>query len=363
MPDSLELLRNDTPLTTLTAPYTYTWDTRNLVEGSYSLGVRASKGSKTFLGEARTVFVDRTLPRVSLTSNTDTLQAAGNLDLSAEANDSRGVAKVEFFDKNNKVGEDDSSPYTLSLSLSAIDNGTHRYTAKASDQAGNSAETLPLEVLVFIPKRISENLIVNGDAEAGPASPSAGYVSDLPGWPSPGPSSALRFTVVPYGLGSFPSQAEAPVNAGNNFFAGGPDVSPQNLNVPNVPDSTMTSSFQSITLASDWIAALGTNSTFVAFQLSGSFGSIGNLDDTGVLSASFLDAGGKVLKTVGLEAVKAVDRGGKTGFVQRTDFGAVPPLTRSITVTLILIRTTGRFQYNAGLADNLSLVLKSYCVC
>jgi Bacterial Ig domain len=361
-PDSLELLRNGTPLANLTAPYSYAWDTSALPEGGYSLGVQATKGGKGVQGEARTVFVDRTAPTVSLTSATATLTAAGSLDLNADVSDSRGVAKVEFFDGDQKLGEATSSPFALRLNLSSSDNREHTYSAKATDRAGNSTTSTLLKISVLIPKRTSENLIVNGDAEAGPASPSADYVSDLPGWPGPF-TSVLRFTVVAYGLGSFPSQAEAPPNAGNNLFAGGPDKSPlpsvPNPFPPNNPDSTINSAFQIIALPADWYAAIDAGT--VTFDLSGFFGSIGNLNDTGFLSAFFTDSSGKTtFKSVELAGVSALDRGGKTGFVQRTITAELPKQTRTALVVLRLFRSTARYQYNRGLADNLSLVLRAY---
>lgn len=354
-PDGLELLLDGATLATLNAPYAYAWDTRALSEGGYSLSVRATKGAKTVQGEARTVFVDRTAPTVTLSSASATLTSAGNLELIADANDVRGVARVEFFDGTQQVGESTSSPFGLSLPLTSGDNRVHNYSAKATDRAGNGATSSALKITVLIPKRVSENLIVNGDAEAGPAG-GGNYVSDIPGWPGPF-NSALRFTVVQYGIDSFPAQADAPPNAGSKFFAGGPDISgPPNL--PPNPDSSLNSALQFIALPSDWNAAVDAGS--VTFDLSGYFGSIANLGDTGLLSAFFEGSGGNTLKSVNIGDVGAVDRGGKTGFVRRAATAEVPKLTRRIVVALRLSRSTSRYQYNYGLADNLSLVLKDY---
>jgi Bacterial Ig domain len=354
-PESLELLRNGTSLATLSAPYTYAWDTSALSEGGYSLGVRATNGGKFAQGEARTVFVDRTVPTVSLTSATATLTSAGNLELNADVSDNRGMARVEFFDGAQKLGETTSNPFALSLNLSSSDNREHMYSAKAIDRAGNSASSAPLKISVLIPKRTSENLIVNGDAEAGPQG-GGNYVSDIPGWLSAYPPSVLRFTVAQYGTSSFPSQTDAPPNAGNNFFAGGPDAS--GTGIVSNPDSTINSSFQIIALPADWNAVIDAGT--VKFDLSGYFGSISNRNDTGLLSAFFVDSSGKTLKSVDLAAVNAVDRGGKTGFVQRATTAELPKQTRTALVLLRLVRTTARYQYNFGLADNLSLVLRSY---
>jgi hypothetical protein len=356
--DSLELLRDGNTLATLTAPYAYAWDTSALPEGGFSLGVRATMGGKSVQGEAHTVFVDRTAPTVNLTSATATLTAAGNLELSAEANDSRGIASVEFFDGAQKVGEATSSPFALSMNLSSSDNRDHTYTAIATDRAGNKATSTALRVNVLIPKRISENLIVNGDAEAGPSAGGGNYVANLPGWLSAYPPSVLRFTVLRYDaivITDDPSPNVVP-NAGNNFFAGGPDIG--GTGIVSNPDSTVNSSFQIIALPADWNAAVDAGTG--TFELSGYFGSIGNLGDFGLLTAYFEDSNGKTLKSVTLETVSAVDRGGKSGFIRRFTTNDVPKLTRKVFVLLRLIRSTARGQFNFGLADNLSLVLKSY---
>lgn len=69
-PEQVELVVDDQPLTTLQAPYTFSWDTTSVAEGSHRLGARARIGDKTFPSEVRDVVVDRTPPQV--TSRTPT---------------------------------------------------------------------------------------------------------------------------------------------------------------------------------------------------------------------------------------------------------------------------------------------------
>lgn len=66
-PDTVELLKNEQVLVgNLTAPYTYTWDTRSEAEGSYNLTAKATQGSKVFTSStAVTVTVDRTAPTIT----------------------------------------------------------------------------------------------------------------------------------------------------------------------------------------------------------------------------------------------------------------------------------------------------------
>lgn len=77
-----------------------------------------------------------TPPTVSLTSPGDgaTFSTTATITFSADASDPGGsVAKVEFFDGANKIGEDTSAPYSITATLAA---GSHSITAKATDNGG-----------------------------------------------------------------------------------------------------------------------------------------------------------------------------------------------------------------------------------
>jgi hypothetical protein len=64
VPDTVEVLEGTRVLATLTAPYTYTWDTRLEAEGTYAVSARATLGGRSFGSPAVTVVVDRTAPTV-----------------------------------------------------------------------------------------------------------------------------------------------------------------------------------------------------------------------------------------------------------------------------------------------------------
>ncbi|AWN22462.1 hypothetical protein DKM44_03765 [Deinococcus irradiatisoli] len=74
-------------------------------------------------------------PSVTLTAAPTTLTTAGPVSLTATASDNVGVSKVEFYDGATKLGEVSAAPYTFNDSPSS--NGTHAYSAKAYDAAGN----------------------------------------------------------------------------------------------------------------------------------------------------------------------------------------------------------------------------------
>ncbi len=65
-PTSVELLKDGAVLTTLSAPYSYTWDTTTETEKAYSITARASKtGMADVTSAARQITVDRTAPTVT----------------------------------------------------------------------------------------------------------------------------------------------------------------------------------------------------------------------------------------------------------------------------------------------------------
>src|SRR6185369_675068 len=73
------------------------------------------------------------------------------MTLSASASDSDGtVVKVEFFDGGSKLGEDTTSPY--SLSWTPATSGVHTLTARATDSDGATTTSAPVSVNVSEPQ-------------------------------------------------------------------------------------------------------------------------------------------------------------------------------------------------------------------
>lgn len=82
---------------------------------------------------------DTTPPAVSLAASTTNVTSAQTLTLTAAASDNVGIAKVEFLRGATKIGEDTSAPFSFDIALTAADNGTATFTARAFDAAGNGA--------------------------------------------------------------------------------------------------------------------------------------------------------------------------------------------------------------------------------
>lgn len=94
---------------------------------------------------------DTVKPTVTLAASSTNVTAPGNITLTATASDNVGVTRVEFYDGATKIGEDTTAPYTRDVALTAADNGSKTYTARAFDAAGNNETSSPVTVTVNIP--------------------------------------------------------------------------------------------------------------------------------------------------------------------------------------------------------------------
>jgi endoglucanase len=93
---------------------------------------------------------DTTPPTVSLASSSTSVTAAGSISLNATASDNVGVVRVEFRDGTTLLNTITAAPFSTSVSLTSANNGTHTYTAKAFDAAGNATTSTPVSVSVNI---------------------------------------------------------------------------------------------------------------------------------------------------------------------------------------------------------------------
>ena len=134
------------------SPYIFSWT--NVGAGTYSLTAKATDNqSATTTSNAVTIVVNAPTvnqnPTVSLTSpaNNATFTAPATISIAANAADSDGsIAKVEFYNGSNKLGEDLSSPYTFSWTNVAA--GTYSITAKATDNVGAFTTSSAVNVTV-----------------------------------------------------------------------------------------------------------------------------------------------------------------------------------------------------------------------
>jgi uncharacterized protein (TIGR03437 family) len=187
---------------------------------------------------------------------------------------------------------------------------------------------------------LNKNLIVNGDAEAGPAAQNATepQVSSVPGWTLTG-----GFSVGTYGGGNFPATGDyLPVVRGSKFFYGGPG---------NKPSTAL----QMVDLSA---GATTIDAGSVKFYFSGYLGFVSGSYDQIVntsLKVEFQDASGANLLVATAAPPAVADINVPDGLLLRTVTGFLPPNARKARVTINL--AVGDSGYNGFAADNISLVL------
>ncbi|GIW24352.1 Ig-like domain-containing protein [Meiothermus sp.] len=93
---------------------------------------------------------DTTPPTISLSASSTTVSAAGSVSLMATASDNVGIVKVEFYEGNTLLATKTSAPFSHNIAYTGADNGTHTYTAKAYDAAGNTSSSNSVSVVVNI---------------------------------------------------------------------------------------------------------------------------------------------------------------------------------------------------------------------
>jgi hypothetical protein len=132
------------------SPYSLNWT--NVSAGSYSLTVKATdnlNASVTSSVVNVTVNPSGSKPTTSITapSNNTTYLSPANITISATASDADGtIVKVEFFNGSNKLGEDNTAPY--SYNWQNVVQGTYSLTTRATDNAGATGTSAVVNVMV-----------------------------------------------------------------------------------------------------------------------------------------------------------------------------------------------------------------------
>jgi len=107
--------------------------------------------------------VDTTPPTCQITSPADSALVNGIVPVAANATDSVGVARVEFYADGALVETDSSEPYSASWDASSYAEGSwHALSCIASDLAGNRGYSDTVAVKVF---RIGQTSVFHGELE------------------------------------------------------------------------------------------------------------------------------------------------------------------------------------------------------
>jgi subtilisin family serine protease len=143
--DGATLLGSDT-----TAPYSFSWNSRNGPNGPRTLTARAldaAGNSTTSAAVTVTADNDFTPPSVSLTAPSEGATLTGTVTLSATASDDRAMSKVEFLAGTSVLCSDTTAPYSCSYNTRSLSNGARALTARAVDAVGNNATSAAVNVV------------------------------------------------------------------------------------------------------------------------------------------------------------------------------------------------------------------------
>ncbi len=137
----------------LGSPYSYSWNTTSVANGTYTLTARARDAAGNTTTSAGVVVTVNNVPDTQAPTVSITAPAAGNvsgtISVTANASDNIGVAGVQFLLNGANLGaEDVSSPYSVSWNTFTVANGTYTLTARARDGAGNTTTSAGVVVTV-----------------------------------------------------------------------------------------------------------------------------------------------------------------------------------------------------------------------
>ncbi len=140
-----------------TAPYSLTWNTDSVSDGSYTLAaVARDAAGNTQTSSSVNVTVANGVddepvvpPSVLITAPSTGSTLTSTVTVSASAEDNVGVSGVQFkLDGVNLLPEDTTAPYSISWDTKTTTNGIHTLTAVAKDVEGNQTTSSSVSVSV-----------------------------------------------------------------------------------------------------------------------------------------------------------------------------------------------------------------------
>ncbi|MDQ3338021.1 MAG: Ig-like domain-containing protein [Myxococcota bacterium] len=150
----VDFLVNGTPVgTDTTSPYAMPWDSAAFAGQTVTLTARAVDTSSNMASSASSQITvaaaqDTTPPTVALTSPPAGATVTGVIQVTANAADAGGVARVELLVNGALVATDLASPYAFALDTTPYAGQTITLTARAFDNAGNNTTSASRQITV-----------------------------------------------------------------------------------------------------------------------------------------------------------------------------------------------------------------------
>ncbi len=133
-------------------PYSVNWNTAGLPDNSvHTLTAKAyDTAGNTATSSTVSVTVHETVaPTVSVTSPANNATVQGSVAIAVSASDASGISKVDFMVDGVLLSTDTTAPYSATWNTTGLpDNSVHTLTARAYDNAGNTAVSSAVSVTV-----------------------------------------------------------------------------------------------------------------------------------------------------------------------------------------------------------------------
>lgn len=121
--------KRDVKLSVDVTPDTYTFSLKATKPFTTKKGYKIAVDYPTKLDTA-------TKPTAVITSPTGTETVSGTVDFSANATDTKGVAKVDFYVDAKLLGTDTTAPYSVKWDTKTVSDGPHQLAVKSTNLAG-----------------------------------------------------------------------------------------------------------------------------------------------------------------------------------------------------------------------------------
>jgi phosphatidylserine/phosphatidylglycerophosphate/cardiolipin synthase-like enzyme len=159
------------------SPYSFSWNTASLANGSHTLQSRAYDAAG-LVGTSSTITVtvnngpapDTQPPVTSLTAPAAGATVSGTTTVTATASDNVGVIRVELWVDGALATTDTASPYSFSWNTASLANGSHTLQSRAYDAAGlvGTSSTITVSVSNTTPTQPQEIVLYAADATLPP---------------------------------------------------------------------------------------------------------------------------------------------------------------------------------------------------
>jgi len=127
-----------------TAPYSFSWDSTRVANGSVSLTARATDSSGNTGIASTSVTVSNTAadvqpPAVTLTAPAAGSTLTGTVAVTTQATDNVGISRVDLLVNGTRMASASAAPFSFQWDTTTVENGTAMLSAVAYDAAGNTA--------------------------------------------------------------------------------------------------------------------------------------------------------------------------------------------------------------------------------